>query len=88
MSEEQTLQVQQGIWIDVEWLRQTGLGSSYRIEVLPGEIRILDLGAADERGTPSEDDWRILKHMGRDAAPGRLPNAAEEHDRYLYGKTR
>jgi hypothetical protein len=32
--------------------------------------------------------WEVLRSLGHDAQPGRLPNAAVEHDRYLYGKER
>ncbi len=30
--------------------------------------------------------WEIFKQMGRNAEHGKLPNAAEDHDKYLYGK--
>jgi hypothetical protein len=85
---EQELEVQQGIWIDAQWLRQAGLGSRYRVVVQPGEIRITGVTAATEPEAPSTAQWEVLRSLGRDAQPGQLPNAAEEHDRYLYGKER
>ena len=30
--------------------------------------------------------WDLFQEMGREAVSGRLPNAATEHDRYLYGR--
>ena len=32
--------------------------------------------------------WEIFKQMGRNAEHGKLPNAAEDHDKYLYGKAK
>jgi hypothetical protein len=88
MAEEQMLEVQQGIWIDVRWLQQAGLGSRYQVVVLPGEIRILGVWDDTRQETPSEKEWNTLRSLGSDAGPGQLQNAAAEHDRYLYGKGR
>jgi hypothetical protein len=30
--------------------------------------------------------WTVFRQLGQDAAPGRLPDASTQHDRYLYGK--
>lgn len=38
---QEALQVQEGIWIDQEWIRRAGLGDSVRITVESGEIRIV-----------------------------------------------
>ena len=32
------------------------------------------------------DGWEVLLNMPRTAGEGRLPNAAADHDRYLYGR--
>jgi len=29
--------------------------------------------------------WTLFQQMGREAAPGQLPDAAVRHDEYLYG---
>jgi hypothetical protein len=41
---------------------------------------------AEQRESPK--GWEVFRFLGRDAQPGRLPNAAVEHDRYLYEKER
>lgn len=87
MPEQQTLEVQQGIWISERWIRRAGLGVRLRVLVLPGEIRILGMPVEAERRAASERGWDVFRSLGRDAQPGQLPNAAMEHDRYLYGKT-
>jgi len=94
MQDQEELEVQQGIWIDERRIRDAGLGTRLRVVVQPGEIRILpgltehvswtdSTGA--ERQEPSKG-WKVFRSLGRDAQPGRLPNAAVEHDDYLYGK--
>jgi bifunctional DNA-binding transcriptional regulator/antitoxin component of YhaV-PrlF toxin-antitoxin module len=34
----------------------------------------------------ASEAWQVFRALGRDAPAGRLTNAAEGHDRYLYGK--
>jgi hypothetical protein len=41
---------------------------------------------AEQRESPK--GWEVFRSLGYDAQPGRLPNAAVQHDRYLYGKER
>ena len=31
-----------------------------------------------------QDAWELFQQMGRNAVPGRLPNASTDHDHYLY----
>lgn len=82
---EQELEIRQGIWIEKEWLRNAGLGSRLHVTVRPGEIRILPAGGEEERvGTAL--GWDVFCSLGNEATPGQLPDAAVEHDRYLYGK--
>jgi len=85
MLHEQELEVRQGIWIDREWLRDAGLGGRLHVLIQPGEIRILPgAGAAEQSGTTL--GWDIFRTLGDEATPGQLPDAAVDHDRYLYGK--
>jgi len=86
MGDQEVVEVQQGIWIDERWLRDASLGPRLRVVVLPGEIRILTAPPEQESQKLSEAGWDVFRTLGRDAQPGRLPNAAVEHDRYLYGK--
>lgn len=88
MAKQQELEVQQGIWIDMRWLHQAGLTSHCQIEIKPGEIRIVEAGGDTIHPAPTEKDWDVLRSLGSNAEPGRLPDAAVEHDRYLYGKGR
>ncbi len=52
MQEQQKLAVQQGIWIDEQWIRKAGLGPQLRVLIRPGEIRILP--ATEEAELPGE----------------------------------
>jgi hypothetical protein len=88
MPNQQVLKVQQGIWIDEQWIRNAGLSAHLRVLVQPGEIRILAVPTEGEQQAWSEKGWDVFRSLGRDAQPGQLPNAAIEHDRYLYGKGR
>lgn len=80
------LDVQEGIWIDEQWIRHAGLGRRLRVAVKPGEIRIIPAQHEDEKNG-SANGWAIFRSLGNDAQPGRLSNAATNHDRYLYGKS-
>ena len=86
MRDPKVVNVQQGIWIDERWLRNAELGSRLQVVVQPGEIRIQAAPTEVEQQKPSETGWDVFKSLGQDAQPGRLPNAAKEHDRYLYGR--
>ena len=86
----QILEVERGIWISEQWLREADLGQRIRVTVGPREIRILDILPENlsEQEQPSEQGWQMLRSLGVDAEPGRLPNAATGHDGYLYAKNR
>ncbi|MCC6445042.1 MAG: hypothetical protein IT210_16490 [Armatimonadetes bacterium] len=86
MSEQQVLEVKQGIWIDERLLRDAGLGRDLLLVVEPGEIRILPAASEVQETPEKEAAWEVFRSLGKEARPGELPNAAEEHDRYLYGK--
>jgi hypothetical protein len=34
----------------------------------------------------SQEAWEVFRRLGQDAQPGCLPDAASQHDQYLYGK--
>lgn len=87
MSDQEVLKVQQGIWISEQWIRNAGLGARLQVIVRPGEIRILP-GPDQAERHESPKGWEVFRSLGSDAQPGRLPNAAVKHDRYLYGKER
>ena len=86
MAERQILNVSQGVWIDERWLHKAGLGSRLQVEMKPGEIRIHSVSDMIENETPSEKGWEAFLSLGKDAVPGCLENASQDHDRYLYGK--
>lgn len=86
MAHPELIAVQQGVWIHERWLRDAGLGQRLQVEVQPGEIRIRPAPQEAMPEAPSEAAWEVFRSLGRDAKPGRLKEAAAEHDRYLYGK--
>ena len=86
MSEQKVLEIQQGIWIDEQWIHHAQLGTPLRVVVRPGEIRIVGTAADAEQADLSVQGWNVFRSLGRDAPSGRLPDAAEKHDHYLYGK--
>jgi len=86
MQEREILNVRQGLWIDERWLRKAGLGSRLQIQMGTGEIRIQTASKSVEGANPSEKGWDTLRTLGNDAVVGCLKNAAQDHDRYLYGK--
>ena len=45
---------------------------------------VLSVPEADKE--EMQEAWKLFQEMGREATPGRLPKAAAEHDRYLYGR--
>lgn len=86
MSKTKTLKVQQGIWIDEQWLQSAGLGSSLKVVVQSGEIRIVAAPMQPESKSSSKRGWEIFRSLGKNASVGKLPNAGMDHDKYLYGK--
>ena len=86
MQEKQILDITQGVWIDKRFLHKAGLGSRLQIEMGTGEIRIRTASEIAEEIKPSGKGWNTLKTLGDDAVSGCLKNAAQNHDRYLYGK--
>ena len=86
MQESQILNVSQGVWIDARWLHKAGLGSRLQVEMKPGEIRIHSVSDVVENENPSKKGWEAFLSLGNSAVLGRLKNAGQDHDRYLYGK--
>lgn len=62
-----------------EEVRQTLASTAYT--QLQVTLRLLQPDA--EQG---EAAWSVFRSLGQDAEPGRLLDAAVQHDRYLYGK--
>jgi len=86
MSITRILEVQQGIWIDEQWIQSAGLGSRLQVIVQSGEIRVTAAPPQSEPDITPEKGWEAFRSLGRNARAGKLQNVAEEHDRYLYGK--
>ncbi|MBM4461470.1 MAG: hypothetical protein FJ011_27560 [Chloroflexi bacterium] len=89
--EQAVVDVQQGVWIDAYRLRKAGLGKQLQIVVRPGMVQILSKTAPSETilAEPQEASalgWEIFRALGNDAQPGRLPDTAVDHDRYLYSR--
>lgn len=47
-------------------------------------VRVL-ISVPDTDPETGKDAWALFRQMGREAAPGQLPDAAAKHDQYLYG---
>ena len=88
MSVLEVEEMETGIWIDQESLREAGLTLPIRVIVDAGEIRIVPASAVEATPAPNADAWDAFRSLGSDAHPGQLRDAASEHDRYLYGKQR
>jgi len=86
MSNSQVLEIQQGVWIDERWLQSAGLGPRIQVVVQAGEIRIVPALGETEQPQSAELGWNVFRALGKNARPGKLPNAAAEHDRYLYSR--
>ena len=86
MQKKQILNVSQGVWIDERWLHKAGLGPRLQVEMRTGEIRIRAASDTTEEVKPSEKGWDTFQTLGDNSVVGCLKNAAQNHDRYLYGK--
>lgn len=86
MSEQQILEVQQGIWIDASWLKKAGNGSSIEIVIELGEIRIQTATFNDLEVKDSQDGWDVFLSLEADAPVGKLQDVSSNPDRYLYNK--
>ena len=86
MQKKHVLNVSQGVWIDERWLHKAGLGPRVQVEMRTGEIRIQAASDTTEEVKPSEKGWDTFQTLGDNAEVGCLKNAAQNHDRYLYGK--
>jgi hypothetical protein len=87
MQTTHVLETRQGVWIDEQWLKEAGLGSRVQVITRSGEIRIQDASETNSSVQRSSNGWNIFRKLGDDAPAGKLENASEDHDRYLYGKS-
>lgn len=55
-----------------------------RLSLVPKSIVKVLITLEDTEKENSTEAWDLFRSMGRTAAKGKLKNAAEEHDRYLY----
>lgn len=85
MTTLQIVEAKQGILIEEQLLQSAGLGSHLQIIVQAGEIRIVTAHIPAPTIT-SEKGWKVFRALGNNARKGKLPNAAVDHDHYLYGK--
>jgi len=79
MLEQEVLEVQQGVWINEQWIRDAKLGTRLQVVVQPGEIRILPMPDETEAAAASEDP--VLAVTGILSGE---PLSAEEIERELY----
>jgi len=88
MPATQTLEVQQGVWINAQWLKSAGLGSRLQVTAQSGEIRIAAAPAKNVPPISSAIAWSVFRSLGKNVKTGKLKNASVEHDHYLYGKVK
>ena len=79
MSSTQVLEVQQGIWIDEQWLQSAGLGSRLQVIVQSGEIRIVSAQTKSVSQPPSAKAWSVFRSFGKNARVGKLQNSSRHH---------
>ncbi|MBI5054891.1 MAG: hypothetical protein HZC38_16620 [Chloroflexi bacterium] len=85
MTTPQIVEAKQGILIEEQLLQSAGLGNHLQIIVQAGEIRIVTANTPAP-ALSSEKGWKVFRALGNNPGKGKLPNAAVDHDRYLYGK--
>jgi hypothetical protein len=56
------------------------------LDLQPSALVQVVLSVPEKEREEVKKAWDLFRQMGQDAAPGRLSNAAAEHDRYLYGR--
>jgi len=86
MQTKHIINVRQGVWIDKRWLQKAGLGSRLQVEMKTGEIRIQTAFKSNKDKGPTKKGWSIFQTLGDNAVNGCMEDAAQNHDRYLYGK--
>ena len=56
------------------------------LDLQPSALVQVVLSVPDADKEEVKAAWNLFQEMGQKAVPGRLPKAATEHDRYLYGR--
>ena len=57
-----------------------------KVEDFSGQEGQAEQDEAEQQKT-SDQEWAVFRSIGTNAEPAQLQNAAQKHDRYLYGKT-
>ena len=57
-----------------------------QLNLQPSALVRVTIAVPDTDQADVQEAWKLFRQMGQEAVPGRLPNAATDHDRFLYGK--
>jgi len=64
--------------LERELLGEAGIEDEVEVKVEKGRIILMPV--------LSEKGWDLLRQLGKDAVEGRLENASERHNEYLYSR--
>lgn len=84
MTQTQIVELEQGLWIQQNWLKQAGLDDKVQIVIQQGEIRIL--AAITSLNQNQEKGWDVFLSLEKDAPKGQVADISTNHDNYLYQK--
>lgn len=85
MTQTQEIELQQGLWIQQQWLIEAGLDDKVQIVIQEGEIRIIS-AAQSAHKKKQEAGWDVFLSLEKDAPTGDVKDVSTNHDNYLYQK--
>ncbi|WP_413174695.1 hypothetical protein [Anabaena azotica] len=85
MTQAQIIDLEQGLLITQNWLKEAGLGDRVQVVIQQGEIRISSVDK-EEWTESQEDAWNVFLSLEQDAPSGQVADVSTNHDQYLYQK--
>ena len=84
MTQSQVIELEQGLWIQPQWLKEAGLNDKVQIVIQEGEIHLKR--ASDTSNLKQEEGWEMFLSLEEDAPTGQITDLSVNHDNYLYQK--
>jgi hypothetical protein len=84
MTQSQVIELEQGPWIQPQWLKEAGLNDKVQIVIQEGEIRLLRALATSN--LKEEEGWEMFLSLEKDAPTGQITDVSANYDNYLYQK--
>ena len=84
MTQSQVIELEQGVWIQPQWLKEAGLNDKVQIVIQEGEIHLKR--ASDTSNLKQEEGWEMFLSLEEDAPTGQITDISANHDNYLYQK--